>query len=109
MLAAILGFQDGVKRSTVPAPPNREKPSMPGEFLDLTSEAPFGKRPAIAGGNNDTSRPFVGVHFACCDFYSRIYANREGTAYIGHCPRCSRKITFKIGPGGTDSRFFTAY
>jgi hypothetical protein len=80
---------------------------MPGDYLDLTSEPPIARQSTTAA--SEANRRFVGVHFACCDIYSRVYTNREGTAYIGNCPRCSRKITFKIGPGGTDSRFFTVY
>jgi hypothetical protein len=49
------------------------------------------------------------VRFACCEIYSRVYVNRDLTAYVGHCPRCSKRIELKIGPGGTDARFFTAY
>jgi hypothetical protein len=78
---------------------------MPGEHLDLTSDpVETGQR-----GSGPQPRRFVGVRFACCEIYSRIYVNREETAYTGHCPRCSRKITLHIGPGGTESRFFTAW
>ena len=52
---------------------------------------------------------FLGVHFACCSVYARVYVNRSGTHYVGFCPRCARRVTFQIGPGGTDHRFFTAY
>ena len=74
---------------------------MAGENLDLSSDAEPPPR-ELRG------RRFVGIHFTCCDVYTRIYVNREGTAYRGHCPRCLRKIELKIGPGGTTSRFFTA-
>jgi hypothetical protein len=86
---------------------------MPGDFLDLTS-APDGL-PRQHGGTTDDgagkpgARRFVGIHFACCDVYSRVYINRQVTAYVGHCPRCTRRVELKIGPGGTDARFFTAY
>ena len=54
------------------------------------------------------SGQFLGVHFECCDVYSRVYPNREQTAYVGHCPRCARRVQFLIGEGGTSERFFRA-
>jgi hypothetical protein len=75
---------------------------MSGERLDLTTpDAP--RRNGVAA--QDKCR-FLGVHFACCDAYARIYPNRDATAYVGHCPRCTQRIEFKIGPGGVDARFF---
>lgn len=53
-------------------------------------------------------RPWVGIRFDCCDVYTRVYRSRDGTAYRGACPRCSRQVTLSVGPGGTDSRFFIA-
>ncbi len=53
-------------------------------------------------------RPWVGVRFDCCGVYSRVYRNAEGTAYSGRCPRCTRVVRMKVGPGGTASRFFVA-
>ncbi len=72
---------------------------MPGENLDLAS----GDERSHPG----VGRPFVGIRFACCDVYTRIYINRDRTAYRGACPRCARPVELKIGPGGTDARFFT--
>jgi hypothetical protein len=78
---------------------------MVGELLDLTDEPEgAGKGHAAAAGK----RPFVGVHFVCCDTYARVYVNRGKTAYEGHCPKCAKKVRLRIGPGGTDARFFTA-
>ena len=54
-------------------------------------------------------RAWIGVQFECCGTYSRIYRNPEGTAYKGHCPRCSKPVRVKVGPGGTHSRMFRAY
>lgn len=75
---------------------------MPGDHLDLSSDPPSPDR------NRGQRRPFIGIHFACCGVYAQIGRNREQTAYVGHCPRCLKRIEIKIGPGGTSSRFFTA-
>jgi hypothetical protein len=40
--------------------------------------------------------------------YTRVYINRDETAYVGYCPRCAKKIELTIGPDGTDARFFKA-
>lgn len=74
-----------------------------GRYLDLSSDAPTG-----SSAGQEGAKPFLGVHFACCDVYARVYPNRDGTAYVGHCPRCARRVQFNVGPGGTDARFFTA-
>ena len=79
---------------------------MNGQFLDLSSPAPA-PSPVVADDRGEASR-YLGVHFACCDAYSRVYANHAGTAYVGHCPRCARRVQFDVGPGGTDARFFVA-
>ena len=77
---------------------------MNGERLDLSSDP----GPDSGDGAGQGSRSYIGVHFVCCDIYTRVYVNRQQTAYVGHCPRCSRRLQIKIGPGGTTNRFFTA-
>jgi hypothetical protein len=77
---------------------------MAGEHLDLSSDGPAER----STGGTPSGRKFVGVHFTCCDAYTRVYVNREQTAYEGNCPKCARRVRLQIGPGGTDSRFFTA-
>ena len=78
---------------------------MSGEHLDLSTDGPTANR---SGANQSGERKFVGVTFACCDVYSRVYINRDQTAYEGNCPKCAKRVRLRIGPGGSDSRFFTA-
>ncbi|MEM1209838.1 MAG: hypothetical protein AAGI54_11275 [Planctomycetota bacterium] len=54
------------------------------------------------------ARPWIAVQWDCCSTYSRIYRNDEGTAYTGRCPKCGRAVSVRVGPGGTDARFFVA-
>lgn len=77
---------------------------MAGENLDLSSDTTRAE-----GGSIPRYRRFLGVRFACCGVYARVYVNRDETAYVGCCPRCSRPVRFEIGQGGTNCRFFTAY
>ena len=76
---------------------------MSGENLDLSSDPPERR------SQDNVARSFVGIHFACCDVYTRVYINRAATAYEGNCPKCSKRVRLRIDPEGTDSRFFTAY
>jgi hypothetical protein len=79
---------------------------MVGELLDLTDDQPEdGRR---GDGRSTAGRRFVGIHFLCCDVYSRVYVNRDETAYEGNCPKCAKRVRLRIGPEGTDARFFTA-
>ncbi len=77
---------------------------MIGENFDSSSVPPSRAEDAANPDNR-----YLGVHFACCGVYSRVYVNRTATEYAGNCPKCRRRITFRIGNGGSDSRFFTVY
>jgi hypothetical protein len=64
---------------------------------------------ASASAHSLRGRPWLAVQWKCCGVYSRVYRNREGTAYDGRCPRCGRPVHVNVGPGGTTARFFEAY
>ncbi len=55
-----------------------------------------------------TPRPYIGMHFKCCNIYTRIYLNQEQTAFTGHCPKCGRPVRIKVAPGGKKAKFWTA-
>ncbi len=59
-------------------------------------------------GASPPARPWVGIRFDCCNVYTRVYRNQEGTSYLGYCPRCLRRVKLRVGSGGTSSRFFIA-
>ena len=74
---------------------------------DVTSGPASPRRMEV--GSSLRGRPWLAVHWKCCHVYSRIYRNRQGTAYDGRCPRCGKPINVRIAPGGTSARFFEAY
>jgi len=73
-----------------------------------SADAPGNTPGREAQGQRLRGRPWLAVQWRCCQVYNRIYRNREGTSYQGHCPRCGRPVRVEVGPGGTASRFFEA-
>ena len=63
---------------------------------------------ANASGSSLTGRPWLSIHWKCCQTYSRVYRNAAGSAYEGRCPKRSSPVSFAVGEGGTSNRFFTA-
>jgi hypothetical protein len=84
-----------------------------GERLNLTSDpesAPSDATGPIAiPANGPSPRPYVAIHFVCCGVYTKIYQNKNGTAYHGACPKCCRPATIRISDDGTDDRFFIVH
>jgi hypothetical protein len=80
----------------------------PSYILDIQGLGEEPDLPPCSQGAAADDRKWIGVQFDCCGVYSRIYRNAEGSAYVGHCPRCQRRVQVRIGPGGTSSRMFRA-
>ncbi|KAF0096166.1 MAG: Uncharacterized protein E1N59_133 [Puniceicoccaceae bacterium 5H] len=51
---------------------------------------------------SSAGRKFIGAHFQPCNIYGRLYLNKEGTAYVGNCPKCGQSHRVKAGPKGAD-------
>lgn len=51
-------------------------------------------------------RPYIGVHFRCCNVYARIYRRVDAAVYEGRCPRCLRPLRVGVGSGGVEQRIF---
>lgn len=74
--------------------------------VELSTEASKRDTPTSETSASSPARPYLGVRFACCDVYVRIYRSPDGKSYRGHCPRCAKPVNFVVGPGGTDARTF---
>lgn len=83
--------------------------------LDLSSDpSPYKRHETVIPPNKTDQKAvdhtkFIGVRFNCCGAYTRIYVNKDGTAYEGKCPKCYKPLKVKIGEGGTNNRFFEAF
>lgn len=85
------------------------KPALPesSSELDLVSEPDT--RSDQRTPPSSLERPFLGVHFHCCQVYARVFMTADRSAYRGGCPRCGKPVVFRIGEGGTSHRFFEVY
>jgi hypothetical protein len=63
-----------------------------------------GESPGDAAG----PRPYIGILFACCGVYARVYRRRNRLVYVGRCPKCLRVVRVRVGRHGTTARFFRA-
>jgi hypothetical protein len=78
-------------------------PSDPRDYkLDLSTGSQVAARRELIPGE----RPFLSVHFACCNIYLRLYRAPNAKAYDGRCPRCGKSVRFPVGEGGTTARIF---
>lgn len=53
-------------------------------------------------------RPYICIYFECCGVYDRVYRPPDRPQYHGRCPKCLREVHVRVGPEGTDARFFRA-
>ncbi|MBL4698135.1 MAG: hypothetical protein JKX70_04810 [Phycisphaerales bacterium] len=51
-------------------------------------------------------RPWLGIQFTCAGAYQRVFRSSDGEKYLARCPKCGKSITFRVGDGGTNQRFF---
>ncbi len=80
-------------------------PDDPAYIVDIEALEPVDGHSAPA---LRARKRWLGIRFDCCDVYNRIYKNAAGTAYVGRCPKCCRRITVRVGLQGTAARFFRA-
>jgi hypothetical protein len=72
--------------------------------VELASLAP--SNDIAAAKPASAARPFLNVHFACCNVYLRVYRSQDGTSYRARCPKCGKAVTFQVQPCGSDARIF---
>lgn len=83
-------------------------PHRPDYILKIDGLASADDRDESQQQRSVQKRPWIAVSWQCCSVYTRIYRNRQGTAYEGRCPKCGTTAKAAIGSGGTNNRFFNA-
>ncbi len=53
-------------------------------------------------------KPFINVHFRCCNIYARVHLNAQGNAFAGNCPRCCARLIIEAVEGGDPAKFWSA-
>ena len=81
------------------------KPAVDGDprhIVELSTSPAAGRerRPAAK------KQVFLSLYFSCANAYGRAYKQRDGTCYMGRCPKCGKTVDFPIGEGGTSQRMF---
>ena len=51
-------------------------------------------------------RPWIGVYFSCSNTYTRVSRSPDVRTYLARCPKCGKSVRFRVGPGGSNARFF---
>ena len=60
--------------------------------------------------NKPEERPWLGIRWACCNVYGRVYRDPDVMMYLAHCPKCLRRLKIRVDPrSGTTSKFFVAH
>lgn len=79
------------------------------ERIDLSSDPFTGSvshsSTTGADGTRLGGRPFMGIHFACCNTYLRVYPEGAGKTKTLHCPRCARTLKVEFSETGETARF----
>jgi hypothetical protein len=79
---------------------------MPSDPRDYKIDLATGARAAPHNPSVHSHRPFLSVHFACCNVYLRLYRAEGAAEYTGRCPRCAKSVRFPVAQGGTHARAF---
>lgn len=48
------------------------------------------------------------MYFKCCHVYTRLYLNKTGRAFSGHCPKCAKSAKVIVTDSGSTDRVFQA-